>query len=140
MDDVEAAHRQAVGDVARRMAETRARAGRAVDLAVALGAADERDAAQVCAAFLEQVMPESPEFHSLYGRLREDAEFWADCASPPVLEAFVAAGLRQIGRQAFAERARKRLFAALWETFSEEDRRAFVMRVDPHGRFRGRSA
>lgn len=140
MDDLETAHWQAVGDVARGMAETRLRASRAVDLAVALGAADERDAVQVCAAFLEHVAPDGPEFHNVMHGLRAEAEFWADCASPPALEAYVAAGLRQIGRTAFAERARKRIFAALWESFPEADRRAFVERVDPHGRFRGRSA
>ena len=133
-------HWKRVGDLAAGMAEERVRASRAVDLAVALGAADARDAVQVCAAFLEMCGPESPQFHSLYGGLRQDAEHWADCAGPDVVEAYVAAGLRKIERTAFAERARKRLFAALWDSFSEADRRAFVARVDPAGRFRGRSA
>ena len=140
MMDGDMDHWKHVGDLAGAMAETKLRGSRAVDLAVALGAANPRDAAQVCAAFLEQVAPDSPQFHALYGGLRQDAEHWADCAGPDVVEAYVAAGLRRIERLAFAERARKRLFATLWDSFSDADRRAFVARVDPAGRFRGRSA
>lgn len=66
---------------------------------------------------------------------RSDAEFWADCAAPMELECYAAAALRRIEGATFAPRAQKRLFVALWENMAEEDRRRFLSRVDPKGKF-----
>lgn len=66
---------------------------------------------------------------------RSDAEFWADCASPVELECYAAAALRRIEGTTFAPRAQKRLFVMLWENMTEEDRRRFLSRVDPTGKF-----
>lgn len=66
---------------------------------------------------------------------RSDAEFWADCATPVELECYLAAALRRIESTTFAPRARKRLFVALWDSMSEDDRRRFLSRVDPDGKF-----
>lgn len=66
---------------------------------------------------------------------REDARWWAELASPHEIEAYLSACLRAVGARPVAMRARKRVFAALWETMPEDDRRAFIRRVDPQGRF-----
>ena len=75
-----------------------------------------------------------------FGDIREDAAFWADMATPIELEAYVGHGLRRIERASFAQGARKRLFVMLWESMSISDRRAFVRRVDPQGKFHKDSA
>ena len=64
-----------------------------------------------------------------YGDLREQAELWADCANHIELEVYTVAGLRRLGRVPLALAQRKRLFGALWITFSEDDRRAFLAKT-----------
>ena len=66
--------------------------------------------------------PELPAF----GDIREQAELWADCASHTELECYVVSGLRRLGRVPLALGQRKRIFGAIWITFSDDDRRAFV--------------
>lgn len=124
---------------AQRHAEKVQRARAALDLCVALGMADRRDALQVCAGFLEAEGTDQPEWSDLWGDARREAEWWADFASPVSLETYFAAILTRMSGTAFGVRARKRLFAMLWESFAEADRQAFVARVDPAGRFRGRA-
>lgn len=93
--------------------------------------------ADVLLAALDEAFAGIPEVDSLFGGLRADAAFWADCASAAELEAFAAAALDRIDRRdSFAMRARKRLFARLWETFPKAERVAFLRRVDPEGRIR----
>jgi hypothetical protein len=65
------------------------------------------------------------------GNLREDASWWADCATPQELEAYAAAILRRITRATFAENARKRLLVALWESLTPEQQAAFLRRAMP---------
>lgn len=71
-----------------------------------------------------------------FGALREDAAFWADIATPRELEAYVGAGLRRMQTTHFAAAARKRILVALWESMDDGDRRRFLAKVDPSGRFR----
>ncbi|MDG4650099.1 hypothetical protein P6F26_16750 [Roseibacterium sp. SDUM158017] len=66
-----------------------------------------------------------------FGDIREDASWWADCATPQELEAYAAAILRRITRATFAESARKRLLVALWESLDEPQRTAFLAKVAP---------
>ena len=121
-------------------AEVCARMDAVQRLVVAIGACHPRDAAQVMAAALEDMSAGMPDVsQGFFGAMRADAEFWSDLATPPEIEAYVAAGLRVIERSAFCARARKRLFAALWASFPDADRRAFLARVDPPGKFRGRT-
>lgn len=68
--------------------------------------------------------------------LRADAEFWADCAHPREVEVYFAACLSRLGKTDLGLNARKRLFAALWESFDPAERRAVVRRVDPEGKIR----
>lgn len=89
---------------------------------------------QVLCAALETVGADAPRGH-FWGAVRDDAEWWADIATPVELEAYVGAGLRAITRRTFAPSAKKRLFVALWASMSDGDRKAFLKRVDPKGKF-----
>jgi len=104
-----------------------------------LRALDSRDAAKICATFLDEISAGSPRLDP-WGDLRADAEFWADCANPPELEVYFASALKRLDNQALGIRARKRLFAALWTAFTDDERRAFLARVDADGTFRAREA
>ncbi|MFC3059499.1 hypothetical protein [Paenirhodobacter populi] len=128
------------GAVSAMVADRERRAEATRILAAAIRACEPEDAVQIMAAALEDLGAGMPSPDLLFGRIREDAAFWADCATPVEIEVFVAEGLRKISRQAFCEAARKRIFATLWESFDDASRRAFLGRVDPSGRFRGKSS
>ena len=119
---------------------TQRRMERAEALCNALGDAHPDDAKAITAAYLDAMRAGDPQPHDPFGDLRNDAAFWADCAHPGELEAYFAASLKRIGDRALGIRARKRLFAALWESFDTADRVAFLRRVDADGRFHGRAA
>lgn len=78
-------------------------------------------------------MPDGPDF---MGRIREDARWWSSLASPVELVEYMAAALRELGHKALCLTHRKQLFAALWGSFTETDRQAFLYRVDRDGAFR----
>lgn len=108
-------------------------------LLAAIEACDGNDAAQAMCWVLDNVRARLPAPMDPWGNAREEAEYWADIATPVELEAYAAASLRKIERTSFCEGARKRIFAAIWESFDDSDRRSFLARVDPHGKFRGRT-
>lgn len=81
----------------------------------------------LCGA-LETVCAGGPEY-TAFGDMRDDAEWWADLATPMELEIYAGAALKRITRATFAERAKKRLFLALWNGFSEKDRAAFLAKI-----------
>ena len=62
----------------------------------------------------------------LFEDIRQTAELWADAANHRELEAYTVAGLRRLGRVPLALGQRKRLFKAMWLSFSDDDRRAFL--------------
>jgi len=72
--------------------------------------------------------------------LREDADFWADTAPQQEIEAYVAAGLRELERRELAPRLRKRLLKSLWLSMPWDWQRDFLARVDPEGRWIGGGA
>lgn len=132
-------------DAHQRSAEARAAEGAADGaaarrwwaLAEFLDAVPEAEApllAEVVCAWMERVSAGMPD-HDAFGFVREDARWWADVATPAELEAYTAAGLARLERAGFAIAARKRLLVALWESLPERERRGFVRRVDPQGRF-----
>ena len=92
---------------------------------MALEALDPQDAATICAAVLEEISTGSPRLDT-WGDIRSDAEFWADCANPAELEVYFASALKRLRNQAFGLHARKRLFMAIWASFSDADRKAFL--------------
>lgn len=81
----------------------------------------------LCAA-LDTVAAGAPRYHTMQD-MREEATFWADMATPLELEVYAATALRRIGRSTIAERARKRVFWAMWESMPETDKSAFLSRV-----------
>ena len=104
-------------------------------LADGLGSVREdefRPVSELLVGFLEIARAGEPEF-SAFSDVREDAKWWADVATPIELEAYVGEGLRRIERTSFAPMARKRLMVALWDSFSAEDQRRFLARVNPGG-------
>lgn len=132
---------QAVGDVAESYVEQQAavyrRRALVSHLAAALSVVEPDDrgvVAELLVGWLEEISAGAPRWYP-FSHIRDDAEWWADMATPAEIEAFVGAGLRRIERTQFAQAARKRIFVALWESMNDADRRRFVQRVDPAGRF-----
>jgi hypothetical protein len=121
--------------------ERHARAERLRLLAVTIGVIAEKhpgETAQICAFALEELRGNWPTpVPLMFENLRREAAFWADTARPPELEAYVAAGLQQMGQTVFAAATRKRLFVMLWQSFPPEFQVAFLGKVDPAGQFRG---
>jgi len=72
--------------------------------------------------------------------LRADAAFWADCATPHEIEAYVGAGLAAIPRKTFASALVKKMLVNLWLRLDPAERQAFLHRVDPKGQFRAKGA
>ena len=108
---------------------------------IALALADrveggQHDLATIMCAALDTVGAGAPRYE-IFGDIRREAEFWADCAQPIELELYAAAALQRIDRTQFAPRAKKRLLVSIWEALSDHERMAFLRRVDPGGSFIG---
>ncbi|HEV8034515.1 hypothetical protein [Yoonia sp.] len=99
----------------------------AVEIAQAQQGGRQAIGEALCAA-LDTVAGGAPRY-DLFSNMREDAAFWADVATPAELEIYIAAALHRIPRVTFAERARKRLFWALWETMPQTAKDGFLGRV-----------
>lgn len=108
---------------------------RLVELIGAIRKAPEAAAAEIMQFALEERSAGQPPLPFL-ADMREDAAWWADCATPAEVEAVVAAGLRRVERAMFAQAARKRILVAMWDSLPDADRRTFLRRVDPDGKFR----
>ncbi|MGB3317285.1 MAG: hypothetical protein WBB85_23100 [Albidovulum sp.] len=117
----------------------RLRAERATSLCMVLEDIDPADAAMICCSYLEEYGAGDP-VHTAFGDIRADAEFWADCAHPAELEHYFAASMKRLGSMVQGIKARKRLIVALWASLSDQDRVAFLSRIDPNGQFTGRGA
>lgn len=125
--------KQEISDPALRLRLEWARA-----VAYGLGECDPSDAAAICAAYLETVETGGPiydPFAFTYG----GAALWAEAAPVHEVVAFTLAGLRTLPDALLSRPARKRCFAATWERFCADDRRAFLARVDADGVFHGRA-
>lgn len=110
----------------------RQRADRANALCRAIGQCHKEEAAQICAAFLDSLRTSGPA-HPFLNEVREEAAWWADCAAVPELEAVTLAGLRRLGEMALGVNCRKRIFVALWDSFTDLDRLSFARRVGMTG-------
>lgn len=98
-------------------------------LAFALSECHPDDAAQICAAFLEDHTTRGPQMGDPFGMVAGDAQLWADCALVHELAAYASAAMERLRGQAMATKARKRLFWALWGSFDRGDRSAFLSKV-----------
>jgi hypothetical protein len=101
-----------------------------VTAVMALEALDPYNAAAICATVLEEMSAGVP-LVDPWGDIRADAEFWADCANPAELEVYFASALKRLRNQSLGLHARKRLFMAIWTSFSDADRKAFLARIYP---------
>ena len=100
----------------------------AVD-AVARHPDGQRVLGEALCAGLDTVGAGAPRYEA-FGNMRESAAWWADTATPVEIELYLAAALRRVSRVDFADRARKRVFWAMWEAMPEEQRAAFLSRVE----------
>lgn len=104
---------------------------------MALAGLHRQDAADICCAVLDEIAAGMPDFDP-WGSTRDDAFYWAEIAHPAELEFYYAAALRALGRRALGRPSSKRLFVELYRSFHDDDRKAFLARVDGDGRFRAR--
>ena len=100
---------------------------------------DPQDAAVICATVLDEIGAGAPRL-DYCGDIRAEAEEWALFANAAELESYFASAVQRLENQALGIKARKRMFAALWISFSDEDRRAFFARVDAAGTFHAKGA
>lgn len=100
----------------------------ALDAAEGLPAGRRAIGEALCAA-LDTVGAGAPRYEA-FGDLREEADWWADTATPLEIEVYAVAALKRIRKATFATRARKRLFMAMWEEFTPQDRSAFLSKVN----------
>lgn len=94
----------------------------------ALEALDPQDAATIGAAVLDVVGAGDPRLDP-WGDLRADAEFWAECANAAELEVYFASTLKRLKNKSLGIHSRKRLFWAIWVSFSIKDQQSFLCRA-----------
>jgi len=109
-------------------ASYRMRAERATSLCLSIADCDPQDAVQIMAAALEDMTQGGPRVPFLED-MRDAAESWAALAPPHELEAYALSALPRLGQSAIGLTMRKRIFAALWKSFSSDDRNAFARKV-----------
>ena len=97
------------------------------DLSEAIAAAHPDDACQLMTGALINLSAGIPS-GDVFVSAAEDARWWASIATPAELTAVMAATLSALGNTALHVTARKQLFVRLWNSFSSEDRRAFLDR------------
>jgi hypothetical protein len=108
--------------------QTKYRAETAQTLCHAISMCDPQDAAQIMAAALETLQIGQPE-HDVFGTVRRDAEWWAEVAPPHEVQAYVAAGLKQLQAKAIGPKARKALIVHLWNGMTAADKAAFLKAI-----------
>lgn len=87
----------------------------------------DRDAAiKTACHWLDYWGAQSPQVSLFQDRVRDDARFWADCATDIEVEAYLVAALHRVEREGLAERATKRLAAASYARLSSDARTAFL--------------
>ena len=97
----------------------------------------EQDAAVICATVLDEIGAGAPRL-DYCGDIRAEADEWAFFANAAELESYFASAEKRLENQALGIKARKRMFAALWLSFTDNERRAFLARVDADGTFHGK--
>lgn len=110
----------------------RDRADMATWLVYALEKINPEDAAPICAAYLETVETGVPRYDP-FGFVYADARLWALAAPPHELVAYTLAGLERLPKANLSTPARKTAFKALWRSFTDTDRAAFVALVRGSG-------
>lgn len=107
--------------------------GNAMALADSIASMDRVEACQTMSAWLDELrvgLPIAP-----FTTIEAEAASWAALATPVELEIYTTEALSRLEATPLGLKARKRVFLALWQTFIDQDRRAFVKKVDPYGLF-----
>ena len=99
---------------------------------------DPQDAAVICATVLDEIGAGAPRL-DYWTNVRDAADEWAFFANAAELESYFSSAVKRLENQALGIKARKRMFAALWLAFTDDERRAFLARVDADGVFHGRA-
>lgn len=107
----------------------RLRADMVAWLVYALEKNHPEDAAPICAAYLETTETGGPMMGDPFGIVAGDARLWALAAPPHELVAYTLAGLERLPRSHLSSPARKAAFKALWRSFTDTDRAAFIAQV-----------
>jgi hypothetical protein len=95
-------------------------------LCYALGECHPYDAAAICAAYLETAETGGPLMGDPFGMVAGDARLWAVSAPPHELVAYTLAGLERLPRSHLGTRTRKTAFKAIWRSFTDQERAAFL--------------
>lgn len=90
------------------------------------------DAAAICAAYLDTAETGGPR-HDPFGMVYSDAGLWALAAPPHELVAYTLAGLERLPKAHLSVPARKHAFKALWRSFTDVERTAFIKAVTKGG-------
>lgn len=104
---------------------------------LALADIPEDEAAAICLAVLDAQSAGRPAPGFVLD-MQAEAGAWAESATPAELRAYGGAILRRLQATPLVEGWRKRLLVTLWESCPADWRQAFLRRVDPEGRYRGR--
>lgn len=107
----------------------RMRAAWAQSLCFTLGECLPHDAAAICVAYLETVETGGPLMGDPFGLVAGDARLWAASAPPHELVAYTLAGLERLPRSHLSTGTRKTAFKAIWRSFNDQDRAAFLKAV-----------
>ena len=82
----------------------------------------------ICIGWLEGAETGGPR-HDPFGMLYSDARFWAVAAPQHELVAYTLAGLERIAKIPLTLSTRRKVFKALWRSFPERERAAFIKQV-----------
>lgn len=107
----------------------RMRAEWAEALSFALAQSHPNDAAEICTAYLETAQTGGPLLGDPFGMVVGDARLWAASALPHELVAYTLAGLERLPTSHLSTGTRKTVFKAIWRSFTDQDRAAFLNAV-----------
>ncbi|WP_431299184.1 hypothetical protein [Tabrizicola sp. BL-A-41-H6] len=107
----------------------RMRAAWAEAVCFALAHSHPIDGAAICAAYLETAETGGPLLGDPFGLVVGDARLWAASAPPHELAAYTLAGLERLPKSQLSTGTRKTAFMAIWRSFNDHDRAAFLCAV-----------
>jgi hypothetical protein len=107
----------------------RLRAAWSEALCFALAQSHPNDATEICTAYLETAETGGPQLGDPFGMVAGDARLWATAAPPHELAAYTLAGLERLPKSHLSTGMRKAAFKAIWRSFNDHDRAAFLIAV-----------
>lgn len=87
-----------------------------------------------CDTLIEALAPRLPDLlfdHACpdWVSARRECEIWADCAPPSTVTAMLVACITALQGLDLGKNPRKRMFVALWNSLTPEDRKAFLDKI-----------